>query len=906
MTTSSSPLFVPLVTSQKIRSFPKHENGGRVRYLPLDEALTSDFVTDAHFAAYSQPAVERRLCLGALTSPRALGELGGHVAMVLALFDVDCAGAHGGDPTAADSWWMGETAKLRALLDVHPGAFIYRTRGGYRIVYRLPGPLLLRDENDAAAWSLGYLGWVAYLRRRFGIEADPACKEWVRLFRLPRATREEGGRPERRETIGDPANVGAWACEPSEKDLEEAGKNFKKKTRRARPLPAKEEVDAAPPTDGVLQILFRKHGLLGAEVGTKTFAAVCPSEASHSTGERLDGSTVIFPPESGEIFGHLHCRHAHCTSLTLKDVVDRFPAAEVEEAKAAVKKIVEAAEKAAEAERQKARDGGRTSVLVPGGHASEGGVVEVSTDVFAQRVLAALPDDLLYRMDFVVGQIAGSPGERRFVELDDTATRMLVDRHVRLFARKRNRLGQIVEEYIPCYRDLAALIRSAASVSSRVRALRQIVAHPVYLPGFELAKSGWNPSAGVFYDEPPSLEGLVPRPEGAIEALRDLLVDWPFADEASRENAFGMMVTAVLRPAIDGPLPFHLVMASLERTGKGKLIDVALGYAVLGHAIEPIQLGEEEAEREKRITSLVLRGTAAVHFDNISADQVLNSASLASLGTAYPNWSGRILGVSKVPNLPNAGIWVMSGNNVSATGELVKRTVPIVLQPKDDRPHLRADFVHPDCFAYARDRRRATLEALLGIVEQWKSAGRPKCDVVMGGYERWVEAVGGCLRHAGAAHWMTNYTKWVTQADDAQVDTEVLVREWARQFDTKTVTASQLLPIVEQTGAFRWVLSKPSRAGQIVSFGRKVLKALVNRPVLTWIVRMTESGSSASYRLERLAASPATGGPTAAPPQAHPKSSANGAANQEPSSPPLTTTETPPPPEAPRPRSVLL
>ena len=852
MTSSASQPRVPLLPSQKVRSYPKHEKGGRVRYIELEEALTSSFPTDAHFAAYSQPAVERRLCLGALTSPRALAEMGGEIPMLLALFDVDCHEAHRGDPTAIDSWWIGEVAKLRALLKAHPGAFCYRTKGGYRIVYRLPAPVLLCEEKDGAAWSLGYLGWVAYLRRRFGIDADPACKEWVRLFRLPHATREEGARPERRETIGDPGNVGTWVCEPSEHDIEEARKNVRKKPRRARPLKAKDDVEAPPPAEGVLQILFRKHGLLGAEVGSGTFAAVCPNEASHTTGERLDGSTVIFPPEPGEIFGHLHCRHAHCTSLTLRDVVDGFAAAEVEEVKAAVRKVVEAAAKAAEDERRKARDGGRVSVLVPGGHASEDGVIEVSTDVFAQRVLAALPDDALYRMDFVVGQIAGSPGERRFVELDDTATRMLVDRHVRLFKCDRNRTGQIVEVYIPCNRDLAGLIRNAAGVSPRVRALRQIVAHPVYLPGFELAQSGWNPSAGVFYDEPPVLAGLAPRPDGALEVLRDLLVDWPFADEACRQNALGMMLTAVLRPAIDGPLPFHLVMASLERTGKGKLIDTALGYAVLGRAIEPIQLGEEEAEREKRITSLVLRGVGAVHFDNISADQVLNSASLASLGTAYPNWSGRILGVSKVPVLPNAGIWVMSGNNVSATGELVKRTVPVVLQPRDDRPHLRTDFVHPDCFAYARERRRAVLEALLGLVEQWKAAGRPTCDVAMGGYERWIEAVGGCLRHAGAAHWMTNYTKWVTQADDAQVDAEVLVREWAKEFGTRVVTATQLFPILERTGAFRWVLSRPSHAGQIVAFGRRVLKSLVNRPVQGWIVRMTESGSSATYRLEPL------------------------------------------------------
>ena len=99
---------------------------------------------------------------------------------------------------------------------------------------------------------------------------------------------------------------------------------------------------------------------------------------------------------------------------------------------------------------------------------------------------------------------------------------------------------------------------------------------------------------------------------------------------------------------------------------------------------------------------------------------------------------------------------------------------------------------------------------------------------------------------------MTNYTKWVTQADDAQVDAEVLVREWAKEFGTRVVTATQLFPILERTGAFRWVLSRPSHAGQIVAFGRRVLKSLVNRPVQGWIVRMTESGSSATYRLEPL------------------------------------------------------
>lgn len=104
---------------------------------------------------------------------------------------------------------------------------------------------------------------------------------------------------------------------------------------------------------------------------------------------------------------------------------------------------------------------------------------------------------------------------------------------------------------------------------------------------------------------------------------------------------------------------------------------------------------------------------------------------------------------------------------------------------------------------------------------------------------------------------MQNYVPWITSADEVQIDAEVLTREWASRHGNSVVTTAELLSIVERTGAFRWVLTKPTPEGRLVALGRKVLIPLVNRPVAGWIVRRATSGSSATYRLERLIAVPA-------------------------------------------------
>jgi hypothetical protein len=139
------------------------------------EALTTRFQFDAHVAAYSAPAMPVRLSTGAA----ALCE--GHVRMHLAIFDVD-----GPDHKASPEWRATEAQKAVRVLNAHRGGAFWPTSNGYRLCWQLPGYGIAADGS----WSERYTAWCRYLRERFAIEADPACSDWTRAFRLPLVRRD--------------------------------------------------------------------------------------------------------------------------------------------------------------------------------------------------------------------------------------------------------------------------------------------------------------------------------------------------------------------------------------------------------------------------------------------------------------------------------------------------------------------------------------------------------------------------------------------------------------------------------------------------------------------------------------------------------------------------------------------
>lgn len=199
---SANGIRVPVFPTTRVRSFPLHESGVIARYTSLSTSLSRRYTSDAHFAAYAAPDCPRRLSKAAITKLTS-------IAMVAFVVDVDDAHAHGTDTEASDHWFRREQRKLREVFERHPNGFVYRTRGGYRLVY-LRCPFPIREADDSERWKRWYVGQLAYLATEFDVWGDPTCRDWTRLYRLPHVVRDGEARYLRRATIGEPHRIGSW------------------------------------------------------------------------------------------------------------------------------------------------------------------------------------------------------------------------------------------------------------------------------------------------------------------------------------------------------------------------------------------------------------------------------------------------------------------------------------------------------------------------------------------------------------------------------------------------------------------------------------------------------------------------------------------------------------------------
>ncbi len=108
-----------------------------------------------------------------------------------------------------------------------------------------------------------------------------------------------------------------------------------------------------------------------------------------------------------------------------------------------------------------------------------------------------------------------------------------------------------------------------------------VVETPTLRPeGTVLDKPGYDAESHMYYQPAPGLE-VLPVPDDPmsddIEAARNLINEaigeFPYADEASRANIYGLLLTPILRPAYCGCTPIALIDAPKAGTGKSLLVD---------------------------------------------------------------------------------------------------------------------------------------------------------------------------------------------------------------------------------------------------------------------------------------------------------------------------------------------
>jgi hypothetical protein len=281
--------------------------------------------------------------------------------------------------------------------------------------------------------------------------------------------------------------------------------------------------------------------------------------------------------------------------------------------------------------------------------------------------------------------------------------------------------------------------------------LRGVIHTPVVRRDWSvLDEPGYDPETRLLYlpnglEVPNVPSRPLPRQRNAArDRLLYMLQDFPFASDSDRANYFGALLTPLLRVVSPGPWPLVVLSAPMQGSGKSLLARVA---RVIHGGVFRSEFPGDEDELRKAITAVLLTTTGPViQFDN--ATKTLRSGNLTALLTSS-EWSDRVLGGSTSATLPNDRLWLVTGNNVALGGDLPRRALWSVIDPKRSRPWERSDLAEPDLISYVTANRGRIIADLLTLVRSWVAAGANPAPVPRSdSYGEWASRVAGILTHA--------------------------------------------------------------------------------------------------------------------------------------------------------------
>jgi hypothetical protein len=261
----------------------------------------------------------------------------------------------------------------------------------------------------------------------------------------------------------------------------------------------------------------------------------------------------------------------------------------------------------------------------------------------------------------------------------------------------------------------------------------------------------------------------------AVALLDEMTAGFPWDSPDDRANYYGLLLTPMLRMV--APPAYKMFGITAHQPGSGKTLLADVATALHGGVLRS-EVPEDEAEWRKQATS-ILSGTSApvIHVDNVTG--MLKSSVLTGLLTADRPLTDRELGSSRMITVSNDRTWVVTGNNLSLGGDLVRRTVLIQIDPNMASPESR-EFAIADLKGWVAGHRNELLWALLVLIRNWVAAGSvPLPRRQSDSYARWEGVVAGILAAAGVpgAFDAESGKKAATGGDDDGL-AEVLGRIW--------------------------------------------------------------------------------------------------------------------------------
>jgi hypothetical protein len=296
----------------------------------------------------------------------------------------------------------------------------------------------------------------------------------------------------------------------------------------------------------------------------------------------------------------------------------------------------------------------------------------------------------------------------------------------------------------------------------------------------------------------------------AVAVIDDVIGEFPWRDQASKANAFAMLLTPCTRSSIKGCVPIALVDATSPGTGKSLFVEVGsrinTGFAAAMRAVP-----STNDEWRKALTAIIQAGYSLCIFDNLT--EVLKSGHLSE-AVSGELWSDRILGVTEERRIPQQTTFIATGNSIRLGGDLSRRCYWIRMDAGIPRPWLRdahTPYRHKDLKLYVSASRGRLLAALLTMATAWFAASQPKPSISsIGGFEEWTRVVGGILEHSGIADFLGNREQMYQEGNASEAQWTAFLSILGNHFGNRLFTTSELLnKIVSHRGGISPSVAAP-------------------------------------------------------------------------------------------------
>lgn len=388
--------------------------------------------------------------------------------------------------------------------------------------------------------------------------------------------------------------------------------------------------------------------------------------------------------------------------------------------------------------------------------------------------------------------------------------------------------------------------------------LESVVVAPVFsAAGNVIRRRGYHRREALWYEPPEGFRvgkvssepTLAEIEEAKALLLEEALIDFPFAADSDKAHALAALILPFARRLIDDCVPIHLIEAPSPGSGKGLLADV-VSLVAEGRPCQVTTISRDEGETRKKLTSILLQGRRVVLIDNVRDS--LDSEQLAAALTAQI-WSDRILGQTRMVDLPNRATWMATANNPQLSLELARRCARVRLDPKVDKPWEREGFRHDPLRGWVSENRGRLVHAVLTIIQGWIAAGKPRGIKTLGSFEQWAYTIGGILDVAGVPGFLESQGELYEQADaEGQEWREFATRWWSEHGDG-WVRVKDLMVIAEREDLLPLTRGSKGDRSQRIRVGRKLSQMRDRRLGNHRIQAKNDDVSNATqYRLQEV------------------------------------------------------